>query len=375
MYKVLLADDERIILDGIAGIIEWDSIGTSLIGKAQNGLDAYEFIMRYKPDIVISDIKMPGMNGLELIEKVSSECPSVQFILLSGFGEFEYAKQAMKYGVKHYLVKPCNEQQIISSLKEIIAEFKQKERREKAAECLKDELEHIRSYAANQYLEGLLTGVKNQAPPLAVQDKTINLILVKTDAATQSYQTAKEAFGSGLTAYCHLGDYAILAVETQRNVEVLEKKLAVCFEGCQLTISRAGELRHAKDLFEEITDAYSESKHSALISKMVKLVRGELGNPHLSLKWAAKEMLYMNPDYLGKLFKQETGEKFSAYVTRIRVEHAMKRMKSRKDVSVSDIAEEIGFGDNPKYFSLVFKKYTGLTPSEYLKKQRGASVR
>lgn len=123
MYKVLLADDERIILDGISSMIEWNSFGTSLIGAAQNGIDAYRLIMEKRPDIVISDIKMPGMGGLELIEKVSRDHPSIRFILLTGFGQFEYAKKAMSYGVRHYLLKPCNESHITDSLQSVIGEI------------------------------------------------------------------------------------------------------------------------------------------------------------------------------------------------------------------------------------------------------------
>lgn len=69
MYKILLADDERIILDGMAGIIEWESLGASLIGKAQNGHEAYEKIVHKQPHIVITDVKMPGMDGLEPDQK------------------------------------------------------------------------------------------------------------------------------------------------------------------------------------------------------------------------------------------------------------------------------------------------------------------
>ena len=106
MYKVMLVDDERIIIDGISKVIKWESIGTSLIGTAKNGIEAYEFLSQNQPEIVISDIKMPGMNGLELVKKVYENFPEIRFILLSGFSEFDYAKQAMEYGVKHYLLKP-----------------------------------------------------------------------------------------------------------------------------------------------------------------------------------------------------------------------------------------------------------------------------
>lgn len=180
---------------------------------------------------------------------------------------------------------------------------------------------------------------------------------------------AREALGSALTAVCSSGEWTVLAVE-----ENAAEKVAEVFATRKLAISQAGELRHAGQLFRDTAEASGDLHGSAVISKMIRLIADELGNPNLSLKWAAKDMLFMNPDYLGKLFKQETGEKFSQYVTRVRLEHAMKQMKMRRDASVSEIAEEIGFGDNPKYFSLVFKKYTGLTPSEFRRKQGGASA-
>ena len=79
-------------------------------------------ILDESPDLVITDIRMPGMNGLELIGRISETDLDTQFILLSGYGEFEYAKQAMKYGVRHYLLKPCNEQQIIDAVKESVSD-------------------------------------------------------------------------------------------------------------------------------------------------------------------------------------------------------------------------------------------------------------
>ncbi|MNJ80329.1 HTH-type transcriptional regulator YesS [compost metagenome] len=73
----------------------------------------------------------------------------------------------------------------------------------------------------------------------------------------------------------------------------------------------------------------------------------------------------MNADYLGKLFKKETGEKFSNYVVKLRMEKAIEEIEKTGDVKVFELAEKLGFGDNPQYFSQVFKKYTGHTPSEY----------
>lgn len=116
MIKLLIVDDERIIRETIATLIDWNSLGISLIGTAENGIEAYNMILDDYPDIVLTDIKMPGLSGLDLIQRIRDINPDTQFVILSGYGEFKFAQRAMQYGVKHYLLKPCNEEQIIDSL-------------------------------------------------------------------------------------------------------------------------------------------------------------------------------------------------------------------------------------------------------------------
>ena len=119
MLKLIIADDERIIRETISTIIDWKQYNIELVGLCKNGLEAYDVILDETPDIVLTDIRMPGMDGLELIRRVSETDLNTQFIILSGYGEFEYAKTAMKYGVRHYLLKPCNELQILEVIQEI----------------------------------------------------------------------------------------------------------------------------------------------------------------------------------------------------------------------------------------------------------------
>ena len=127
MLKLIIADDERIIRESISKMIDWNNLGIELIGLCSDGIEAYNMILDECPDIVLTDIRMPGLSGLELIEKISQTDLNIQFILLSGFGEFEYAKQAMRFRVHHYLLKPCNEDQIIESIQDVIKEhFHQK---------------------------------------------------------------------------------------------------------------------------------------------------------------------------------------------------------------------------------------------------------
>ena len=119
MLKLIIADDERVIRETISNLIDWKSLDAELIGLCSNGLEAYDMIIDESPDIVLTDIKMPGMSGLELIRKISETDLDTQFVILSGYGEFEYAKEAMKYGVKQYVLKPCSQSKIEEAIREV----------------------------------------------------------------------------------------------------------------------------------------------------------------------------------------------------------------------------------------------------------------
>lgn len=123
MYKLLIADDARISREGLKKTISWENFGITVVGLAKDGFEAYEMIRLHAPDIVISDIRMPGLNGIELLEKSRKLFPGIVFILLSAYGEFEYAQPAMELGVKYYLLKPCPQAKLEKILKDITAEL------------------------------------------------------------------------------------------------------------------------------------------------------------------------------------------------------------------------------------------------------------
>ena len=120
---MLIADDERIVREAVAELIDWESMDIQIVGLCRNGLEALDVIMDAAPDIVMTDIKMPGMDGLELIGKIHQIDQRIQFIILSGYQEFEFAKKAMQFGVRHYLLKPINEKQIIDAVQQIKQNF------------------------------------------------------------------------------------------------------------------------------------------------------------------------------------------------------------------------------------------------------------
>lgn len=126
MLRLLIADDEKIIRETMCSIIDWKSLDIEIVGVCKNGLEAYDAILDEYPDIVLTDIRMPKLSGLELIQKITQNHDNIQFIILSGYHDFSYAREAMKYGIKHYILKPCSEQEIIEAVKDSIKEHYKK---------------------------------------------------------------------------------------------------------------------------------------------------------------------------------------------------------------------------------------------------------
>lgn len=130
MYKVMLVDDEKLILQGILSILEWDKLDLKVVHLAENGLEALEKFKKEPVDVVITDINMPSLTGLELLKELKEINTKVKFIILSGYDDFSYAKTAIKYGVENYILKPINEEELEEALIEIrdkLYEYKKKE--------------------------------------------------------------------------------------------------------------------------------------------------------------------------------------------------------------------------------------------------------
>ena len=122
MLNVLLADDEPMILKGLTRIIDWEAEGCQIVAAVKNGREALEQIKENHVDLAIVDVQMPVMTGLELIEAVRTESYiGTDFIILSGFRDFEYAQQAMQLGVSDYLTKPVKASQLETAIRKIAA--------------------------------------------------------------------------------------------------------------------------------------------------------------------------------------------------------------------------------------------------------------
>jgi two-component system response regulator YesN len=119
MIKVVIADDEDHICRLIQALVDWNGMGMTIAGTASNGLEALEVVKKENPDILITDIRMPGCSGLELVSRAKKLNPHLHIVIISGYAHFEYAREAILYGVNEYLLKPINKKELIDSLQKI----------------------------------------------------------------------------------------------------------------------------------------------------------------------------------------------------------------------------------------------------------------
>lgn len=500
MLKLIIADDERMIRETISVLIDWNAYDIQLVGLCKNGMDAYDMILDESPDIVLTDIKMPGMDGLELIQKISETDLLTRFIILSGYGEFEYAKQAMKYGVKHYLLKPCNEQQIIESIRDI------------ASDCYQNQLSRYsvksRFLAADSMSHNVLFGIINdtiyQNTPFQDTLKTYELYMDFHFTAYRLFYVyylepdSLESFLGFLKEYCrkefpavtvhgiytsptlliffkefaeqypdflrYLSSFPVpndrprleleirqeLFPNLERLLQIVLKKIRrysmiyyisqfhilpsfnynfVMAESERLYPSiRDGSpdaMKQLEDLFHGIPDlgflkqllnslllkitacdpsmstvrlaesllfiqqetdpdrlkqsVFGElhrlqehrlkpSGVSSMTQQIFSYVEEHIQDPNLTLKYISEQYLFMNTDYVSKKFQKETGIRFSAYLTSVRIRKAKEYLAGNGSDKIQTVAEMVGCGNNPQYFSQLFKKNTGLSPSAYVTK-------
>lgn len=119
MLKMIIVEDEDLLRDGLTTCVDWEALGYELSGVAEDGLEALKLIQKVNPDVVITDIKMPRMDGIVLSERIKAEYPKIKIVIISGYDEFEYARRALKAGVSEYILKPVNMEQLNNVMKTV----------------------------------------------------------------------------------------------------------------------------------------------------------------------------------------------------------------------------------------------------------------
>lgn len=209
MIKVLIADDEKKICQLIEALVDWAELGMEIVGFAHDGEQALKYIESYKPDLIITDIRMPGKDGLEIIELGKKLSPELEFIIISGYKHFEYAQSAIKLGVNDYLLKPIKKSELLGTLSKLEQKFRFKTDQlnvdEKLKLSLKTNIEKIRNAFFSDYIlkDEILSYEKpsieyfNSKYHLMLEEGLFQILIINVDSQQDTfYKEGMSVFGS-----------------------------------------------------------------------------------------------------------------------------------------------------------------------------------
>lgn len=339
MYKLLLVDDEPIIREGLEQMIDWEKLGLHLTASCPNAVAALDSMMDDMPDILLTDICLPGMTGLELIQRAVTLHPMLQSLVLSGYDTFQYAQQALKYGVIEYLLKPCSQEELEQALLRACHTI-DKER--KRVLYLYDERRQRVQALTDSFI--VLMKSKSDAGQLKKQVKAlVNTVEAPSLLQETLIALVTKCIGSGQTEW---GMNVITdAMRSRGSLEELITRTLI-------RLRREGGTDRSNDF----------------VRQMVNYINLHYADEALSLQHIADKVVYMNADYIGREFTRSVGQKFSSYLLATRMERAKLLMRKDPSLHSYEIAEQVGLGENPHYFSQLFRKYTGVTPKDYRRK-------
>ena len=344
MIKVLLVDDDYLALEGLCRMLHWDDFNGELAGCATDGVEAVSMIEDNPPDVVVADIKMPRMNGIELSRYLYENHRGTRIILLSGHSEFEYAQKALQYRVTDYILKPVTRQKI-KELELLLTKIgkdlaaKKEIRRLTGSEALKDRmLSLLRRGDEKTVYEFLHDGVLAEAL-LHDTAGTLGSTLLNY---TFSYQSEIGKDKSSLEDMKKQGmdDYWDLSSPPER--------VSYLYTRCQELMAYA---RNRKSEYEQ-----------PIVAHCIQVIQECFSDPGFNISQLADRANLSLP-YLSTVFKQAMGQTISSYLSRQRLLCAQKLLQDIS-IPIKDVCARSGYED-PHYFARSFKKQTGMTPSEY----------
>ena len=335
MYRMVVADDEYIVVEGIKAILERQKLQCEVVGYAYNGIDALDVIQEQKPDIVITDIRMPGLDGLSLIESCKEFLPEAYYVVISGYTEFEYARRAITLGVVNYIDKPVTIQKIEEMLQEV---EKRSNPPQYAYNRIIRETDRVvdmvligKAEGLEEGMEGILRVMRETVPDFEQYKQEIYKIM------SMLVQIFKE---TNPDAACQIAHHDVERLhgeeECRRYCLSLVRKMSEHFLGKRVGSSH----RVIQKLLQFIDEKYAEN----------------IGLNELAM------LVNMNPAYLSILFRDEVGMTYVRYLTDLRIKKAKELLD--EGMKVMDVSEKVGYY-NYRYFCEIFKKHQGITPNEY----------
>lgn len=406
-YTVVVADDEDELREAVCTMIPWQELGFCLVGSASNGLDALQLVEKHEPDLLLTDIRMPFISGIELARQVREVRPTTSIAFLSGYDDFEYAKQAIQYNIISYMLKPLTAQGLGKELQAIrgkidaqFATFRQATAQTDGQDpcaallmslVLDDYADPDGNAQAEAYARqcGLLRGPDDRpcytvmASALLKEDGALDTAASFASSVNRlaaKYLRSVSFFSSGKVVSVLMGNPSdfeeylhILADEIPQMADrVLGKRCRVGVSRMVCTLNALHDAyREAMEAFRQrdraeggarfIGDLEPAVKGGGLLCKRaLETIDQHYMDPDLSLV-SLSGMLDVSPNHLSACIKKYAGETFINTLIRKRMEVAQALLLT-SGLRVREIAGRCGYTDQ-HYFSYCFKKYCGESPN------------
>ena len=400
MHKLVIVDDEYLVRLGIRETIDWAANGIEVIGDASNGKQGYEMIKELNPDLVITDIKMPIMNGVDLVKTLHKEGFNGEIVVLSGYKDFEYSKETFENGIFSYVVKPIDNDELLEVVLRAVAKLEQKIKDRTLTSKVQTELPTLQS----EFMKKLLSSNSFVGPdiPSELSNHDISLptngtmALISIEEMFKSKKSElniyinllKEAlskekiafvdfdFQDSIVMFLNSNDIekiSLICRDTfipfeQKTLTALTVGLTLYFslEYIQKTYESCLKLVQSKLLFHLNTvemelDDQTSYRHRQSISQFYSII-AEKYSTQLTVRSVSDEM-NVSESYLMHLLKDNLGKTFNEILTGYRIGIAKRLLLSGK-YRINEVSDKVGYID-VKYFSQVFKKIVGVTPSDY----------
>ncbi|RUS44201.1 response regulator [Cohnella sp. AR92] len=382
--NILIVDDESVIREGIKRTLE-QSQGGFGIYVAASADEAAKIMEREPIDIVLTDILLPGMNGLEFMKVSQGKHPFVRWVVISAHSEFAYAQKAVKLGARDYILKPIGKKNLLKLIRSLTEEIGKERAFTREEEFMRTSLKYLREAVFQRLAAGLDIGKLDLSPFMEAHPR-FRLVMVTMDAGSKNVHLEHFIIDNVLTELIGLHGTGFVSSFDRQSLLGL-----VTLRPESEADALVGELKdHLKHylkipfqvlLSDELTDfkrvpqVVGQFRQASASGTYVALEGGRdtsievalhFINAHfhedLSLEKVASTV-FLNPIYFSQLFKQKTGQGYKEYVISLRMEQA-KKLLGNPNLKLADIAERIGYQD-VRHFTQVFRKKFEMTPTEY----------
>lgn len=374
--KALIVDDEKNVRKVMRQLGEWESVGINEVLEATNGIEALEIIEKEKPGVIFTDIKMPKMSGLQLIERLNQHSYTGKVILVTGYDDYTFMRKAIQLNSFDYLLKPIDPEAFQQVLTKVVdsLEVEQEENEEILAEAKK--LRHSQLMTSLCLNEGTDTAFLHSIIPEA-EDIDFTLLYFyqghQPDPCINELSNELQARNMGAT-FTFQGEENLYIVLTAKHQWVyverwISENISIPIRLVQDSFSSFNQI---PEVFNGLLTALKGNQYRAIrqvdeleaLKRMQEIVAyvEDYYMEDISLQKLSK-MFFLTREHISRKFKKETGMTLSKYVTNLRVRQAKQWLLETAE-TIHSISLMLGYQDE-KYFSKLFKKVVGLTPFEY----------